>query len=172
MSILRLDETHPLFRQCMDPYRKKGCIYLKSAEIDTTTLRSTGTFGFKESCYIDDTGHFNAVEFTICYNQLMYMTLCAGVAENNAAFADWSMEDWWQRQLPNVLIQELTSRYSWPINPRDFQGEFTVTEFDESRLERGIMKLRTEVSFNDANGGRARGQVLLALTNIPRAETS
>jgi hypothetical protein len=26
-----------------------------------------------ESCYIDDTGHFNAVEFNICFNQLAYV---------------------------------------------------------------------------------------------------
>jgi hypothetical protein len=27
--------------------------------------------GIAESCYIDSTGHFNAVEFQICANQLM-----------------------------------------------------------------------------------------------------
>lgn len=172
MTALLLDDSHALFHQCMDPYRAKGCIYLKNAEIDTASLHGSGEFGIGDSCYIDDTGHFNAAEFIMCYNQLMYMTLCAGVAEHNPAFRDWTMEDWWQRQLPNVLIQEFSSRYSRPINARGFHGEFSVVEFDTSRLERGILKLRTEVSFTDDNGGRARGQVLLALTDIPQPADS
>jgi hypothetical protein len=43
-------------------YGQKGCS-LASARAE---------FSIPESCYIASTGHFNAVEFNICYNQLAY----------------------------------------------------------------------------------------------------
>ena len=36
-------------------------------------ITGKGRFSIPESCYIDSTGHFNAVEFNICYNQLAYV---------------------------------------------------------------------------------------------------
>src|SRR5437868_7116844 len=62
----------------LKPYRAHA-IYLKSAAIthvhDGTAaqdasgtpplITGTGRFSIAESCYIDDTGHFNAVEFNI-----------------------------------------------------------------------------------------------------------
>ena len=32
-------------------------------------------------CCIDDTGHFNSVEFHICYNQTLYYTVAKSVQE-------------------------------------------------------------------------------------------
>jgi len=66
------------------PYRPHAR-YLKSAEITafrakaaddkskTALVTAGGRFSIPESCYIDDTGHFNAVEFNICFNQLAYV---------------------------------------------------------------------------------------------------
>src|SRR5205823_5095442 len=69
------------------PY-KQNAKYLKSALIldyyergfDDQIPKSAielvnieGNFSISESCYIDDTGHFNSVEFNICYNQLAYV---------------------------------------------------------------------------------------------------
>lgn len=174
-----------LFHQCMDPYRAKDCIYLTSSEVEVRAdhpvhglspavgpagIVGRGTFRIAESCYIDDTGHFNAAEFVISYNQLMYMSLCEAVASGaNPVFAGWTIDDWWARQLPNVLIQQLDTRYSRPINARGYRAEFRVTGIDDSRLDRGILKLRTEIEFSDDDGGRARGTVLLALTDTPAA---
>lgn len=183
-AIVRTDDD-ALFHRCMNPYRAKDCIYLTSSRVDVCADRPVdgvatsfgpaglvghGTFRIKESCYIDDTGHFNAAEFVISYNQLMYMSLCETVASGaNPVFEGWTIDDYWARQLPDVLIQQLDTRYSQPINARDYRAEFRVTGIDTSRLDRGILKLRTEVEFTDDHGGRARGQVLLALTNAPEA---
>ncbi|MBV7295658.1 FcoT family thioesterase [Corynebacterium sp. TAE3-ERU12] len=180
-----LTDSDALFHKCMDPYRAKDCIYLRSAEVQTSAdtevkgvsdeagpagIISRGTFEIPESCYIDDTGHFNAVEFIICYNQLMYLSLAATVdAGDNPIFEGWTIDEYWERQLPAVLIQQADSRYSRPINARGFQAEFRVVELDATRLERGILKLRTEIEFTDDNGGRARGEVRLALVNTPEA---
>ena len=70
----------------LKPYRKHAQ-YLKSAELthfqdkcscatkgkDAGLITAKGRFSIPESCYIDDTGHFNAVEFNICFNQLAYV---------------------------------------------------------------------------------------------------
>lgn len=184
VATVRTDDD-ALFHRCMNPYRAKDCIYLTSSEVEVRAdhpvdgvaasagpagIVGRGTFRIGESCYIDDTGHFNAAEFVISYNQLMYMSLCETVASGaNPVFEGWTIDDYWARQLPDVLIQQLDTRYSRPINARDYRAEFRVTGVDTSRLDRGILKLRTEVEFTDDHGGRARGQVLLALTNTPEA---
>lgn len=183
-AIVRTDDD-ALFHRCMNPYRAKDCIYLTSSRVDVCANRPVdgvaasagpaglvghGTFRIKESCYIDDTGHFNAAEFVISYNQLMYMTLCEAIASGASPIFDgWTIDDFWERQLPDVLIQQLDTRYSRPIDARGYRAKFRVTGLDVSRLERGILKLRTEIEFSDDAGGRARGQVLLALTNTPSA---
>ena len=52
----------------------------RSPGTDQKLIVGKGRFSIPESCYIDDTGHFNAVEFNICYNQLAYV-LFAGVID-------------------------------------------------------------------------------------------
>lgn len=192
-AVTRTDDD-PLFHRCLNPYRAKDCIYLKSSSVEVcadlpvegvgaaadagagadgggpAAIVGRGTFSIGESCYIDDTGHFNAAEFVISYNQLMYMSLCETIASGrNPIFLGWTIDDYWARQLPDVLIQQLDTRYSRPINARSYRAEFRVTGVDVSRLDRGILKLRTEIEFSDDDGGRARGSILLALTNVPEA---
>ena len=64
-----------LLARVLTPY-KPHCRYLRTAAVRYATARSiaaaSGTFSIPESCYIASTGHFNAVEFNICYNQLTY----------------------------------------------------------------------------------------------------
>lgn len=161
----------PLFDRSVLPYRGKGCIYLNSISVDIAEdgkFSAGGAFRIPESCYIDDTGHFNAAEFIISYNQLMYSALAAVIDDAGSdIFSGWTIDDYWQRQLPCVLIQELWSRYSRPINAREFTGTFRVEDTDSTHADRGILKLDTSVEFSDDLGGRARGTVLLALTDIP-----
>ena len=163
----------PLFDRSVLPYRGKECIYLNSISVDVEDdgmFSAAGSFRIPESCYIDDTGHFNAAEFIISYNQLMYCALAAVIGEpGNDIFSGWTIDDYWERQLPCVLIQELWSRYSRPINAREFTGTFRVEDTDTTHSDRGILKLDTSVEFSDDLGGRARGTVLLALTDIPDA---
>ena len=55
-----------LLRLILIPY-KPHCRYFQNA-----FLTARGEFSISESCYIAETGHFNAVEFNICFNQLSY----------------------------------------------------------------------------------------------------
>ncbi|MEO1375818.1 MAG: FcoT family thioesterase, partial [Cyanobacteria bacterium J06635_10] len=57
------------------------------------SLPPTTDFSIPESCYIDDTGHFNSVEFNICYNQLFYIII-AYLIKNQLleVMKDWNLE--------------------------------------------------------------------------------
>ena len=77
-NIVKTDIIGPEFlSRVLKPYREH-CCYLKSANfqhhktggIQGLTLH--GQFSIDDSCYIDDTGHFNAVEYNICFNQIAY----------------------------------------------------------------------------------------------------
>src|SRR5690348_5245638 len=79
-----------LLENVLAPY-KPHCRYLQRAHVVSgseraglpaskgTEVSAHGDFAIPESCYIADTGHFNAVEFNICYNQLAYTLLAACV---------------------------------------------------------------------------------------------
>jgi FcoT-like thioesterase domain len=72
--------TAGFIAEVLQPYRANAK-YLHAAELtyvrsdaaandEASLVVGRGHFTIPASCYIDDTGHFNAVEFNICYNQL------------------------------------------------------------------------------------------------------
>lgn len=160
----------PVAARALDPYRAKNCVYLREVDVAVVegVLSGRGRFAIDESCYIDDTGHFNAAEFVICYNQLMYVCLAKAI-ESGAVpeFRGWTLADFWERQLPDVLIHEMSSTFSRPIAAAEFEGVFTIDQIGTRSLSRGMLTLATSVSFRDPSGGRARGTVRLALVNVP-----
>lgn len=154
----------------MAPYRAKQAIYLDAAhvQLEGNTVIGRGDFSISQSCYIDDTGHFNAAEFIICYNQLMYFTLAVTVRDRlRPALSHWSMDDYFTRQLPNVLIHRVSSTFSRPIDPRGFTGEFVLHDVCEDKIDRQMLVLPTTVRFADPHGGRSHGDVGLVLTEVP-----
>ncbi|GEE00600.1 hypothetical protein nbrc107696_10460 [Gordonia spumicola] len=157
-----------LLDRAMSPYVGKGAVLLHSIQVALTddTLTADGEFRIGESCYIDDTGHFNAVEFVISYNQLMYAALAHVVRDDlHPAFADWSLDDYWSRQLPNVFITRLDSRYRRPLNPRAYRGRFTVADFTYRNRSQPVLGFTSHIEFVDELGGHAYGDVDIALTD-------
>ena len=79
-NIVRTSIEDSFVQKVMKPYRT-NTTYLQSAEFvqkpeeGLSGLTMEGVFNIPESCYIDDTGHFNAVEYNICYNQIGYVFL-------------------------------------------------------------------------------------------------
>jgi hypothetical protein len=157
----------------LQPYRE-NCRYLRDVEVRKSPgiAQAHGRFAIGESCYIADTGHFNAVECNICYNQLGYYLLAICIDRRLfPSLEAWTLADFWQRQLSDVLIYGFNSRFRRLINPRDFQG--TVT-FEEPRLvtrpgKAPLMYMQTSLAFWDDRGGAADGSVKIALTNPPVA---
>jgi hypothetical protein len=163
-------EDRALLDQTMQPYRGKEAVYLLSSAVEASdgVVVARGDFGIDEPCYIDDTGHFNAVESIICYNQLLYFLLAYSIRDRLVPqLAHWTMEDYWTRQLPDVLIHRQSIRYRRPIASHGFSAVLRLDEVDEKALGRSMLRLATSVTFTDAGGGLAEGAVQIVLVNVP-----
>ncbi|MFG2222965.1 FcoT family thioesterase [Streptomyces sp. NPDC048644] len=167
--------AHPcdpeLLAQVLRPY-KEHCKYLKSVVVTSVDgdVSTQCEFAIPESCYIDDTGHLNSVEVNICYNQVMYYTVAAAVRWKLLAdFAGWTMEDYWKRQLPDILIARFESTFRRPVNPRAFRGEFAFQQIQRRAPGGGppLLVAHTTHRYHDASGGRCDGKATLAFPNLP-----
>jgi hypothetical protein len=160
----------------LSPY-KAHARYLKTAEIASFREKSCddkgkgalakgiGRFAISESCYIDNTGHFNAVEFNICFNQLAYVMfgklIEAGIMQKlRCGSVDvMSLPEYKQRQLPSMVIVSMESRYFKQLDSRDFRGELSI---DKISSVGSAWFFFTSITFSDAEGVKAKGAVVLA----------
>ncbi|MFF9768371.1 FcoT family thioesterase [Streptomyces sp. NPDC014636] len=159
-----------LLARVLVPY-KEHCKYLQSAHV-TSGLEGTSArceFAIPESCYIDDTGHLNSVEVNIAYNQMMYYLVAKSVKEGLlAGLDDWTLDDFWRHQLPDILIARFAGTYRRPVNPRSFSGEMAFQSVTRREPGGGEPFLHAETSYRywDADGGRCDGRVTLAFVNV------
>jgi hypothetical protein len=162
---LRVDDA--LLERVLRPYRAKGCVYLTSLHStagDDGVVRGFGELEIGESCYIDDTGHLNAAEVVICFNQLLYTLLAVSVRDHLLpVFDGWTADDYWRRQLDGVLITRFTSTFSRPISPRRFRGEIG---FVRAMRDGALIWLETTFAFGDDAGGTCSGGVRVAVTAL------
>ncbi|MCS0637588.1 FcoT family thioesterase [Streptomyces sp. LP05-1] len=164
------DTDEELLPQVLRPY-KAHCKYLLSASVGTAAGRVTARcdLAIPESCYIDDTGHLNAVEVNISYNQMMYYTVAKAVKEELLpAFDGWTLDDYWRHQLPDILIARFSGNFRRPINARAFHGEIEFLSV-ERRSPGGESLLLADTSYRywDDTGGRCDGTVKLAFRDAP-----
>lgn len=167
------------------PY-KDNAKYLKSArilryyepEIDTPITKEQadlvtieGRFSIPESCYIDDTGHFNAVEFNICYNQLAYVLFgkCIQTGIFHKVVADWeqrvdlSFDTFLKHQLSSMYIAKIEGAFLKPLNSKNFGAQLTITRILWTPQTAFVY---TKICFSDAQGVKSKGGVLLAFRII------
>jgi hypothetical protein len=169
LSPRRYASDDDLLLQVLRPY-KAHCKYVKSAEIDAgsgSRVTAHCELSIPESCYIDDTGHLNAVEVNIGYNQMMYYTVAMAVKERLLEeFAGWTMEDYWRHQLPDILIARFSGNYRRPIDARSFHGKFTFDSVQwRSPGGEPLLVADTSYWYWDEAGGRCDGTVKLAFVN-------
>jgi hypothetical protein len=163
----------------LKPYRPHAR-YLKSAEITqvseempgdteskTSLVTGTGRFSIPESCYIDDTGHFNAVEFNICFNQLAYVVfgkcVAAGLMHRiwpaSVAYIP-SFTEYKKHQLPAMLIVRVDGvRFFRMMKSDDFGATFSI---DRMTMLGQAGFFYTSITFSDSEGVKAKGNVVLA----------
>jgi hypothetical protein len=160
-----------LLSRVLRPYREH-CQYLKTAVLEVAQNQMptvSGELEIGESCYIDDTGHFNAVEFNICYNQLIYYLIAKSVQEGLLpALRGWTLDDFWRAQLPDILITDFNSRFKRTMRGKRFFGNVSVADvvrFDKSAWWGPLIVLHTSCRFWDAPGGLSVGKVTIAIKN-------
>ena len=153
-----------MLKAVLRPY-KPHCQYLKHVTIECDRSRAgavvaNGEFGIPESCYIADTGHFNAVEFNICYNQLAYCLVAHSVEHGLIpALNRWNFDEFTRRQLSDCLIVQFTSSFRRPMKAADFRGRIAI---EKVAVRKDTIFLRTTCSFTDGEG-QAEGGALLAI---------
>ncbi|GAA3127899.1 fatty acyl CoA thioesterase FcoT [Streptomyces rameus] len=159
-----------LLARVLVPY-KQHCKYLTSAEVSASAGLSSArcAFAIPESCYIDDTGHLNSVEANIAYNQMMYYLVAKSVKEGLlTGFEDWTPDDFWRHQLPDILIARFASNFRRPVDPRHFSGELEFRSVTRRAPAGGspFLHARTVFRYQDAHGGRCDGEATLAFVNV------
>ena len=167
-----------LIKQVLKPYFKHST-YLKSAEIKSVNADSLvtarGSFSIENSCYIDDTGHFNAVEFNICFNQLAYVVVAkcleSGIfAELNPKWAQGcpeTLEGFFEDQLAALMIIKLESKFLKPLNSDSFEAIFTVNKLT---VKNGRLFMHSSIEFFDQLGVAAKGIVLCCYVSDIKGE--
>jgi hypothetical protein len=118
--------------------------------------------------YIRDTGHFNAMEFNLCFNQIAYSTVAQCVAEKmipSLRHMDFGL--FRERQLSHMLITRLESRFRKPMQSGRFSGEFVL---DVAVRHGDTVWLKTRCSFGAGGITYSSGKVDLAILDcdMPR----
>jgi hypothetical protein len=166
-----------LMARVLQPY-KPHCRYLVSARVEHPVedaddleggalCRVFGEFSIGESCYIEDTGHLNAVEVNICYNQMLYILYAQGVVLGILPpLRDLTLDAWLARQLPDVLIRELVMTFRRVIDRKRFFGWMT---FDGAVARRNLILFPSRCRFWDDQGGLAEGRVTVVVDDRAQA---
>ena len=172
-GLVRWEMSPERLARVLIPYRDH-CKYLKSirfeylpigggvgADESEASIVALGELAIGESCYIDSTGHFNAVEFQIGANQLMY-ALGAEVTRLRIlrAFQSMDLEGYYERQLPNVLITNVTSAFRKVMNPRRFNGRL---QLDRAYVMRDRAFWECSLTYSDDEGGLADGSIVVTM---------
>ncbi|MCH9674425.1 MAG: FcoT family thioesterase [Gammaproteobacteria bacterium] len=169
-----------LLDSVLSPYHRTETDYLKSACVGTfqpskvpTIAALTGSYSIPSSCYIDATGHFNAVELIICYNQLAYALFGHLVSTNalidlpvgnrteeaDAALRGMTFEKFRKHQLALMFILKTNLAFRGFIEPSQFGGTVGI---EKIFYRRKTFFITTHCNFFDDAGGNAGGEILLA----------
>lgn len=113
------------------------CRFLKSAFIeyaaehedirdDSALAIARGEFDVPSGWYIQDTGHFNAVDCLLCFNQIAYVTVAQGVADHRVDLGVASGTEFRERMLARTLIGRVALRFKRPLRSGRILGEFRL----------------------------------------------
>ena len=119
-----------IIKKSLKMYTAKGTRYLQNAQIEKNNdiISLTANFSINNCCYAaPDSGHFNAVEAIICFNQMFYITLLDGVNKKMLPFCtDMTLDDfdkYWQQ----VYIVEFEKiKFRKLINSASFYGKLNL----------------------------------------------
>jgi len=153
----------------LQPY-KAACRFLKRFEAiypeseDAGFLaRGRGQFAIPGPWYIEDTGHFNAVDSIICFNQIGYMTVASALQDGriSSKAISSSTEEFKRRMLPDMLITKISLKFVRPMQNARFSGTFDIGRI---RTTPGSVIAKVAAEFRDEGDGLAQLEGLVALT--------
>jgi hypothetical protein len=142
-------------------YYREEARYLKEAKLDYP--EAIGKFQIPHSWYLADeieTGHFNAIDLIVCYNQLTFATFSEAIKLRLIEGIDY--EKFRETRLEAGLIIDMNNiKFHKPIDPREFSGVIKTNDVLEKR-NGNLWIVKTQYDFD---GGKATGYIDLAFLN-------
>lgn len=172
-SVDRSEIAHDpdLLADVLQVYRPEAR-YLRTMthRFDGEKIRGEAELSIEGSCYIDDTGHLNAVDVLIGYNQMAYQTIATLIRHSLCPpFSEWSMGDFRRRHLPDMVIADSTFTFRRPIDSRRFRAELVFDSIESYRKgSRQRIALTTSVGFGNDTLDGCRGEVRVVIVDEAR----
>ncbi|GED98576.1 FcoT family thioesterase [Gordonia crocea] len=168
------DDRRELITRATAPYAATGCRFLQQLQVNgdaAGTIHARASLALTEAVGREGPPLLSPVEFLICYNQMLYGTLATIIADRlHPALASWTLDDFWQRQLPNVVIHHATTSIAEPLDARSLHGSLTIERISDRLIKRRTLLIDTTVGLTDPTGRIATGSIEVALTDSPRAD--
>jgi hypothetical protein len=145
--------SEDIINKALVTYIAKNTRYVTKAQIDkkddNIVLRAD--FSIKESCYLYPySGHFNAVESLMCFNQMLYVALLGGIKEKMFSFYDHITPDEFNLHRRKVYILEIEkNKFKKQIDNHSFQGFLELNP-----LHRVKDKIYVDCHFGFGNGDK------------------
>lgn len=128
-------------------------------------IRLDGTCGFTEPCYIEATGHLNAVEVNITYNQMLYLAMAEAVRLRLLPeLRHWTLDDFFRAQLPDVLIASYHANFRRPMHSQHYTAWFAIVDV-QKKPHRNLLLLHTRAGCNGPGDGECSIDATIALVH-------
>lgn len=83
-------------------------------------------------------------------------------------FFNWSLDEFWQHQLPNMLIANYSVSFRKPIRSEKFYGKIEIKK--NFTTKKDTIFLSTDFTFTDDTNGLAKGNALCAILREGKLE--
>ena len=124
------DIAEEIIEKALVTYIAKGTCYLTRAQIFKTDniVKLSADFSIKESCYLSPgSGHFNAVEALMCFNQMIYVALLGGIDKKMFSFYNHITPDDFNNHRRKVYILEFEKlKFKKQIDNTSFHGKLEI----------------------------------------------
>ena len=132
-------------------------------DVGSCVAVADGEFVAQPPWYIRDTGHFNSIEFNICYNQLAFVLIryCVDMGLDSTLSDYIPKEEFVQRMLPSVLILRYSVAFERPMRAARFSGRLGILKV-VNKMRRLFLQTRLWVGRESSNWC-SRGEVTLAV---------
>jgi len=123
--------SEEIINQALCTYVAKGTRYITSAQISSeedSGINLSCTLSIKESCYLSPgSGHFNAVEAIMCFNQMLYVALLGGIEKKIFPFYKHITPEEFNKNRRKVLILEFEKiKFREQIDNHNFVGKINL----------------------------------------------
>lgn len=123
---MKKNVSEEIINKALVTYIAKNTRYLTQAQVYDTGdgIRLDAQFSIKESCYLSPgSGHFNAVEALMCFNQMLYVAVMGGIKEHLFTFYTDITPDYFNQNRRKVYLLEFEKmKFKKQINNNSFFG--------------------------------------------------